>query len=322
MPEISIILCTYNRENLLPNMLDSLLAQTFSDFEIVLIDNGSTDRTHTVCQRYAEADNRFRIFHIERNQGAARARNLGLEHAAGTYISFVDDDDACAPDMYEVLHSLARRYQADISVTGGYKVYGEKRIPFYLYDGVYVLDRLQGMTEFLLRRLYNTVPGTKLFHRRLFEEIRWPEGTLVDDIHVIYKLFAKAECTVACGKPGYYWVRNHGTNMTGFWDADQLSPEILKEYLEMQDERVNYLDRYLPGAGTAARYARISYMLSMVRKLHQSSCEGCMEYREQMKQYLHSHEEELLDTVWVTEQEKKWFSQYIEKAEEHNALTQ
>lgn len=313
MPEISIILSTYNRKNLLPHMLDSLMAQTFLDFEILLIDNGSTDETHTVCQKYADADSRVRLFRIERNQGAAKARNLGLEHATGKYISFADDDDTCAPDMYETLHSLAVQYQADISVTGGYKVYGEERVPFYLYDGVHVLDRLQGMTEFLLRRLYNTAPGTKLFSRRLFEKIRWPEGTLVDDIHVIYKLFAEAECTAACGKPSLYRLRSHGSNMTGFWDSHQLSPEILKEYLEMQDERVAYLDRHLPEAGSVARYARVSYMLSMVSKLEQEPREDCVEYHRQMKRYLAGHKAELLDTVWITEQEKIWFSQYIEK---------
>ena len=104
---ISIVLSTYNRQTLLPRMLDSLLGQTFPDFELILINNGSTDQTDGVCRRYAQQDARIRYVSLEENHGAARARNFGLDQASGDYISMVDDDDYCRPDMMQTLFQMA-----------------------------------------------------------------------------------------------------------------------------------------------------------------------------------------------------------------------
>ena len=103
MPEISIIVPVYKTEAYLPRCIDSILAQTFSVFELLLIDDGSPDNSGKICDEYAARDSRIRVFHKE-NGGVSSARNLGLDNARGTYIGFVDSDDYITPDMYETLY--------------------------------------------------------------------------------------------------------------------------------------------------------------------------------------------------------------------------
>lgn len=104
MPEISIIVPVYKVEQYLPRCIDSILAQTFTDFELLLVDDGSPDNCGKICDEYAEKDARIRVFHKE-NGGVSSARNLGLDNARGKYIGFVDSDDYIFPMMYETLLS-------------------------------------------------------------------------------------------------------------------------------------------------------------------------------------------------------------------------
>lgn len=307
---VSIVLSTYNRQDLLPRMLDSLQNQTFSDYELILINNGSTDGTDAVCRRYAAQDARIRYFALPENHGAARARNFGIDQAAGQYVSMIDDDDYCRPQMFETLWGLAREHDADIAVVGCQNAYGDELEDFYVYDGVYVLHGTDGLSAFLERRLYNTNPGTKLFRRTLFDGLRWLEGTRVDDIHFIYRLFARAQTVATCGKP-LYVKRKHGGNMTAFLSGSRLTPEVLDDYLAMQDERVDYITAHVPALAEQARYARVSYMISMVERVEQGDGDGCETQLAYMKDYLRRHQDELLSTRWTTEREKRLMQTYI-----------
>ena len=98
MAKISIIVPVFNVEKMLPHCLDSIKAQTFSDFECLLIDDGSTDSSGILCDEYVAFDPRFKVIHSE-NQGASAARNLGLDNASGEWIQFIDSDDWIAPDF-------------------------------------------------------------------------------------------------------------------------------------------------------------------------------------------------------------------------------
>lgn len=307
---ISIILSTYNRQTLLPRMLDSLLSQTFSDFELLLINNGSTDQTDSICHQYVQRDSRIRYFSLEKNQGAARARNFGLDHALGDYIAMVDDDDYCCPDMMQTLFDMAAEHQADITVVGCQNAYGDELEDFYVYDEEFVLRGSGGLSAFLERKLYNTNAGTKLFRRTLFDGLRWTEGTRVDDIHFIYKLFARAQTVVACGKP-LYIKRKHDGNMTAFLSGKRLTPDVLEDYLAMQDERVDYITKHVPALAEQVRYARVSYMISMVERIESGDSEGCQKQLMKMKQFLRCHADELLKTRWTTEREKQLMQTYV-----------
>lgn len=112
---ISIIVPVYNVELYIHQCIDSIVNQTYQDIEILLIDDGSTDKCRNICDEYARIDHRIRVFHTE-NKGLSAARNLGLREARGEYIGFVDSDDWIEPNMYEVLLQQLEKNGAEISV--------------------------------------------------------------------------------------------------------------------------------------------------------------------------------------------------------------
>ena len=114
---ISIIVPVYNTEKYLDRCIQSILAQTYNDFELLLINDGSTDSSGAICDRYAEQDSRVRVFHKE-NGGVSSARNVGLNNAEGEYIIFVDSDDYMKSQMCEILYNTLNREQADIVICG------------------------------------------------------------------------------------------------------------------------------------------------------------------------------------------------------------
>ena len=112
--QLSIIVPVYNAEEWLKECLDSLVAQTIDDFEVILVDDGSTDRSFDICREYAEKDSRFRLIRQD-NQGAAAARNTGLGAAQGEFVGFIDSDDMASPDMFEVMVSRCLKEGRDIA---------------------------------------------------------------------------------------------------------------------------------------------------------------------------------------------------------------
>ena len=107
MPNISVIVPVYNTEEYLSQCIDSILAQTFVDFELLLIDDGSTDSSGMICDKYADKDTRVIVYH-KQNEGVSAARNLGIDNSKGEWITFVDSDDILYPEALSVLHANSR----------------------------------------------------------------------------------------------------------------------------------------------------------------------------------------------------------------------
>ena len=116
-PLISVIVPVYNVEQYLPKCIDSILAQTYENLEIILVEDGTKDSSGVICDEYAAKDARIRVIHKE-NGGLSSARNAGMEIARGEYFGFVDSDDWIEPEMYENLMALAQKYDADVFVKG------------------------------------------------------------------------------------------------------------------------------------------------------------------------------------------------------------
>ena len=174
-PEISVIVPVYKVERFLPACIDSLLAQTFADFELILVDDGSPDGCPVLCDAAAEKDNRVRVLH-KPNGGVSTARNAGLDMARGKWIAFVDSDDSVQPDYLEKMYTAARAVGADIALCGGQCVDEEGRVigPGEPRITDEVMDR-----EEALRRLVtpeDQVPWNKLYRRELCDGLRYPES--------------------------------------------------------------------------------------------------------------------------------------------------
>lgn len=163
MPEISVIVPVYNVEKELNRCLDSILSQTYRDFELLLIDDGSADRSGEICDEYERMDNRISVFH-QTNSGVAAARNTGIKNSRGAYLVFIDSDDHVDPEMLRKLYDAVKTADADLAICNYYErsadgSFIERRHRFK--DGT-VLDR-KGIEDDLYKALYRTSATVGLF---------------------------------------------------------------------------------------------------------------------------------------------------------------
>lgn len=208
---ISIIVPIYKAELYLRKCVNSILAQTYQNLEIILVDDGSPDNCPAICDEYARKDPRVHVLHQE-NSGVAAARNAGLQAARGDYIGFVDPDDWIAPDMYECLWRTAQDRQADIAICEYYNCWGKKNSgPHAQTIRVY---RGREAMEALLSLKVGNYLCNKLFKRELWTpDIQFPDGKLFEDVRTIYKVIRKSQIMVAIPEAKYYY-RRHSSSIT------------------------------------------------------------------------------------------------------------
>lgn len=309
-PTLSVILCTYNREIYLIRAIESILNQSFNNFELILVNNGSNKSTKSICDEYTKKDSRIKLVNIEKNIGASFGRNVGINTAKTNYITFVDDDDYCEPNMLEELIRLKDLYNADISVCGGWFEINDNLIPYYIFPEEIVLNKVQGLNELLKREKYNVAPPAKLFRKEYFLKHPFLNNVLVDDIHTIYKVFSEADKIAVNGKPVYRW-RKHASNMTGFIENNELTPEILDEYLFMQDIRVEYLCKNVPEIRKRVEYSRWSYMISMCEKISTYKLNNCMNQYERMINFIEKNMNNFINSEYITDKELKFLKDNI-----------
>lgn len=200
---ISVIIPIYNAELYLNRCIESVLQQTYTYLEVILVDDGSTDRSGVICDSFCESDERVKVIHQE-NGGPALARNIGLRNARGEYIGFVDSDDYITRDMYETLLAYMLD-DVDITCCGRMCVFSNgKYEPRYLSAAKkYTCE--EALSEVLLVRKISSCVYTKLFRRILFEDVLFPAGRAGEDVPVIYNLFKKARNVFHVGKTKYFY---------------------------------------------------------------------------------------------------------------------
>ena len=213
-PLLSIIVPVYKVENYLPKCIDSILAQTFTDFELILVDDGSPDDCPALCDAAAEKDARVRVIH-QKNGGLSAARNAGLDAARGAWIGFVDSDDYIAPEMYEVLYQAVQSTGADLALCDYAEVdeAGKPCPPMHVslsegeLTGQKLLKRASGL---MVQLAWN-----KLYRRAIFTQLRYPEGKLNEDLFLIPEVCLQIQKAVVVPKALYYYVQRGGSIMSG-----------------------------------------------------------------------------------------------------------
>lgn len=242
MPKISIIVPVYNCEKYISNCINSILEQSFKDFELILVDDGSSDRSFEICESFAKKDNRVRTIH-QPNSGVSRARNRGLDEAKGEYIGFVDGDDCVDKEMYERLYKNLADNNADISICGIVNYFVKKdgtteKVRQSPVDGFWIFSGEQALKEALQSRLYSVNPVNKLFKRELFDKLRYPEGKISEDAFLIPVVISKAGKVVYDSKPMYYYLRRENSITTSnFSDSGWDVVEAYKNHLNMVSEK-------------------------------------------------------------------------------------
>ena len=223
---ISIIIPIYNSEKYLEKSVRSVLAQTYTDIEIILINDGSTDGSGGICDMLATEDCRVKAVH-KQNGGVASARNVGVAAARGDYIGFADSDDYLEPDMFEYLITSASKYNADIVQCGYVKEYPNSRLEYNPVKSITELDTLAALDEiFRYRKLCNSLVN-KLIKRSLFEGIVFPEGKVYEDLATMWKIIQKAGKTLCLPGIKYHYIQYDNSisnvsrlqNACDMWDA-------------------------------------------------------------------------------------------------------
>nr|OTO70154.1 hypothetical protein A5866_002374 [Enterococcus sp. 12C11_DIV0727] len=172
--------------------VDSILSQTFSDIEVILVDDGSTDKSGEICDQYVVKDQRIRVIH-KKNGGLSSARNIGLDIAVGRYIGFVDSDDYIANDMYEILYDQLIESNADLSCVGMIDVYENRTSELKQNKIIELVDQKQAIKLVVDGKDIFAYAVNKLYKRDLFNDIRYPEGKIVEDAFIIIDLLLLCE---------------------------------------------------------------------------------------------------------------------------------
>ena len=193
-PLVSIVVPIYNVAPYLPRCLDSILSQTYKNFEAILVNDGSTDDSRKICEEYARKDKRL-ILTNKKNGGLSSARNAGIEKASGSYITFVDSDDYIDDDYVSTLLETATKYGSDISACGHITRYERSSATIHSACN---RDFSLSPEEAIKAILYETYSGlgvsawAKLYSTKLFNNVRFPEGALYEDTAVIFELVSLA----------------------------------------------------------------------------------------------------------------------------------
>ena len=213
-PLLSIIVPVYDVENYLQKCIDSILAQTLTDFELILVDDGSPDGCPALCDAAAAKDARIRVLH-QKNGGLSVARNAGLDVARGEWIGFVDSDDYIAPEMYEALYQAVQSTGADLALCD-YAEVDEAGVPC---QSMHVRLEKKDFTgrELLKNATDSTIQlaWNKLYRRAIFAQLRYPVGKVNEDLFVIPEICLQIQKAVVVPDTLYYYVQRGGSILNG-----------------------------------------------------------------------------------------------------------
>lgn len=231
---ISIIVPAFNIAKDLRQCVESILAQTYANWELILINDASYDQTGELCREFESKDERIKLIELATQHGVATARNIGIKAANGEYLTFIDGDDFVSPTYLAHLYKQAQLQQADIAV-GAYYELNEQRGEFLFYI---TEEKQQGYivsTEEILQRIdenrFKTV-WCKLYKRSLFDEVYFPDGRLIEDIETTSKLYMAAKQIVLLNE-NLYCIRQRQNSTTRRLHSLQYIRDNLDAHFEL-----------------------------------------------------------------------------------------
>ena len=219
MPKLSIIVPVYKVEQYIHKCVDSILNQTFTNFELILVDDGSPDNCGKICDEYAQKDERIRVVHKE-NGGVSSARNLGIDEAKGEYISFIDPDDWIELNMYEDIFNFVNDNNVDVACFEVYEVKGNKCSAHYRFESNRVFEKEEALYNILVDIIDNS-PCNKVYKKSVWEGVRFPIGRRFEDVATIYKTFHKSNKVGYMKKAFYYYLKREGSAIALSFDAQR-----------------------------------------------------------------------------------------------------
>lgn len=240
---VSIVIPVYNGDKFISKCLQSVIEQSYSDLEIIIVDDGSSDNTKSIIQEYSVTDNRIKYFY-QKNQGASVARNNGVEKAHGKYLLFVDADDYLAVDMVEKIVAVAEDSKSEIVCFAHFKVVGRNKIPYlFNWDCSHAYDAIFGIQKILQFHIKGYI-WDKLFKLDYWKKLklRFEKNRYCEDWIPISQYIGNSKTISFVNEPLYYYVQHeasaiHTSNLKVIKDYDYAVSWILKlPCIEKQDK--------------------------------------------------------------------------------------
>ena len=259
--KISVIVPVYNVEQYLERCVDSIINQTYTNLEIILVNDGSTDNSGKLCDELAKKDERIRVIHKE-NGGLSDARNRGIDEAESDLVGFIDSDDYIDSDMYEVLLKNLNNTDADLSMCALYDVYNNTPEAQVANKETWELSSEQAIKMVMEAKILSVTAVNKLYRKSLFSDLKFEVGKIAEDAFIMIKLLDKCEKIVATNEKKYYYVHRENSITTQKFSTkflnvieayEQNSNIILEKYPKLKEvaqTRMNWayfyvLDRLL-----------------------------------------------------------------------------
>lgn len=259
--KISVIVPVYNVEQYLERCVDSIINQTYTNLEIILVNDGSTDNSGKLCDELAKKDERIRVIHKE-NGGLSDARNRGIDESESDLVGFIDSDDYIDSDMYEVLLKNLNDTDADLSMCALYDVYNNTPEAQVTNKETWELSSEQAIKMVMEAKILSVTAVNKLYRKSLFTDLKFEVGKIAEDAFIMIKLLDKCEKIVATNEKKYYYVHRENSITTQKFSTkflnvieayEQNSNIILEKYPKLKDvaqTRMNWayfyvLDRLL-----------------------------------------------------------------------------
>ena len=259
--KISVIVPVYNVEQYLERCVDSIINQTYTNLEIILVNDGSTDNSGKLCDELAKKDERIRVIHKE-NGGLSDARNRGIDESESDLVGFIDSDDYIDSDMYEVLLKNLNDTDADLSMCALYDVYNNTPEAQVTNKETWKLSSEQAIKMVMEAKILSVTAVNKLYRKSLFTDLKFEVGKIAEDAFIMIKLLDKCEKIVATNEKKYYYVHRENSITTQKFSKkflnvieayEQNSNIILEKYPKLKDvaqTRMNWayfyvLDRLL-----------------------------------------------------------------------------
>lgn len=234
MAEVSIILPAYNVEEYIDECISSILSQTYKDFEVIIVNDGSDDLTLEKAMTWNEKDYRIKVINQE-NQGAGASRNVGLRAASGKYIVFVDPDDFCHHLLLEKLYKTINKFDSDIAICDYYELINNTELRKCMID-IKQNKKLSILEDKSILYKVNPQPWNKIFKKKLLNEnqIIFPEKYRNEDLYVIYSSILISSSIVRIDEPLYYYrVLRKGS-------ATQSFSKIFTDILNVLEQLINF----------------------------------------------------------------------------------
>lgn len=275
---ISVIVPVYNVEKYLARCVDSILAQTYGNLEVILVDDGAMDSSGKICDEYAAKDGRIQVIH-KANGGLSSARNAGIDAAKGEYLAFVDSDDWIEPDTYAHMLNLIYKYDVKLVCAGRFDVdgaTGEKTVGLCPQkEEVITAEELVG--RIFLWDNCDSSACDKLYHRSLFAKYRYPVGKVCEDVPVTYKIILGTDRAALCDKPIYNYYHR----------PDSITTASISEktfhYSQHTAEIYPFIRDNYPGIEPQACFLRVRSLYHLLLTLEQAGEKVRREYAQEIR---------------------------------------